>query len=38
MGFQNPVFAVDYIETELMGSFLQRKDKNLLCPLLRGLL
>ena len=33
MGFQNPVFAVDYIETALMGSFLQRKDKNLLCPL-----
>ena len=25
--------SVDYIETALMGSFLQRKDKNLLCPL-----
>ena len=33
MGVQNPVFAVDYIETTLMSRFLQRKDKNLLCPL-----
>ena len=33
MGFQNPVFAVDNIETAFMSRFLQRKDKNLLCPL-----
>ena len=33
MRFQNPVFAVDNIETTLMSRFLQRKDKNLLCPL-----